>query len=309
MKQKQPLVSIITVVRNAEETIFRTINSALIQKNVDFEVLVWDGLSTDGTVEKLETLKGQIQFHSGKDSGVYDAMNRSLKLAKGKWILFLNADDYFLNDDSLEKLVNLAIQGKHDYVCGFASMFFGLKVWRPKTLTDFDFFVGNPSNHQAYLCKKSAYLELGGFDLRYKYAADVDFMFRVIKAGYRGGVVSEPIVHYSLGGLSTKNVSRGVNELEEIMAKFLHSDIQFARECRFVFHEGKIPSKAFIDRLMSAKWTLSQLSQLALFFGTNYCLEETPFFVRIKNLINKIVRTIIKNLVFQILKILPNRVL
>lgn len=309
MKQNQPLVSIITVVRNAEETILRTINSALIQKNVDFEVLVWDGLSTDRTVEKIKNLENEIRFFSGKDSGVYDAMNRSLKLAKGKWILFLNADDYFLNDHALEKLVNLARQGNYDYVCGFASMFFGLKVWRPKTLTDFDFFVGNPSNHQAYLCKKSAYLRLGGFDLKYKYSADVDFMFRVIKSGYRGGVISEPIVHYSLGGLSTKNVSRGVSELEKIMAKFLNSDIEFARECRFVFHEGKIPSKFFMDRLISFRWTESQLLQLVLYFGTKHSWEETSHFFKLRHLTRNLVRSILRKTVFQILKILPNRVL
>ncbi|PKA14095.1 glycosyl transferase [Leptospira meyeri] len=309
MNHKNPIVSIITVVRNAEDTILRTIKSALSQKNVKFEVIVWDGLSTDRTVEQLESVKDQIRFYSGKDSGVYDAMNQSLPLAKGDWILFLNADDYFLDENSLEKLVNRALDGKCDYVCGFARMLFGLKVWRPKTLTDFDFFVGNPSNHQAYLCKKSIYVKLGGFDLRYRYSADVDFMFRVIQEGYFGQIVKESVVHYSLGGLSTKNVHRGVAELEQIMAKFLNADVNFARECRWVFHEGKIHSKQFIENLTSLRWSDSQWKQIVSFLGSKYSLESTPFFTRVYSLIQTRIHLLLKAIIFQFLRILPNRVL
>lgn len=309
MNHKKPIVSIITVVRNAEDTILRTIKSALSQKNVNFEVIVWDGLSTDRTVEQLESVKDQIRFYSGKDSGVYDAMNQSLPLAKGDWILFLNADDYFLDEYALEKLISRALDDKCDYVCGFANMLFGLKVWRPKTLTDFDFFVGNPSNHQAYLCKKSIYLKLGGFDLRYRYSADVDFMFRVIKEGYLGQIVEESVVHYSLGGLSTKNVSRGVAELEQIMAKFLNADVNFARECRLVFHEGKIHSKQFIENLTSLRWSDSQWKQIVSFLGSKYSLESTPFFTRLFSLIQTRLLLLLKAIIFQFLRILPNRVL
>ncbi|TGM82250.1 glycosyltransferase [Leptospira mtsangambouensis] len=309
MNYKKPVVSIITVVRNAEDTILRTIHSALSQKNVSFEVFVWDGLSTDRTVEKLESVKDQIRFYSGKDSGVYDAMNQSLALAKGEWILFLNADDYFLDEHALEKLVSKTYDKKCDYVCGSASMLFGLKVWRPKTLTDFDFFIGNPSNHQAYLCKKTVYSKLGGFDIRYRYSADVDFMFRVIKNGYQGQIVKESVVHYSLGGLSTKNVGRGVTELEEIMAKFLNSDVEFARECRLVFHEGKIHSQRFIEKLTSLRWTDSQWKQIVSFFGSKHNLESTPFFLRAVSAIRTWLLNVLKAIIFQILRILPNRVL
>ncbi|PJZ86270.1 glycosyltransferase family 2 protein [Leptospira harrisiae] len=309
MISKKPLVTIITVVRNAEDTILRTIHSALSQKNVNFEVLVWDGLSTDRTVERLEAVKSQISFYSGSDSGVYDAMNRTLPLAKGEWILFLNADDYFLDEYALEKLVKSTVDEKCDYVCGSASMLFGLKVWRPKTLTDFDYFVGNPSNHQAYLCKKSIYTKLGGFNIQYKYSADVDFMFRVIQKGYFGRQLKESVVHYSLGGLSTKNVGRGVAELEQIMAKFLDTDIEFARECRLVFHEGKMYSNRFIEKLISISWTESQWKHIVLYLGSKCSLESTSSFLKLISFINVKLRFLLKALIFQFLRILPNRVL
>ncbi|ABZ94449.1 Glycosyltransferase [Leptospira biflexa serovar Patoc strain 'Patoc 1 (Ames)'] len=309
MQNKKPLVSIITVVRNAEDTIVRTIRSALIQKNVNFEVLVWDGLSSDHTVDKIKTFGDQIRFFSGKDTGVYDAMNRALPLANGKWILFLNADDYFLHPLALEKLVLSTLDSKVDYVCGEAKMFFGLKRWKPKTLTDFDFLIGNPSNHQAYLCKKEIYTKLKGFNTDYRYSADVDFMFRVIQKGYIGKKIQDSIVHYSLGGLSTKNVGKGVSELESIMAHFLHSDLEFAREARLVFHEGKLPRETFLEKLISMKLSDSQWKMIILFLGKKVSYESTSGLMKIFYYYKSIGIKMFKRIVFLILSLLPKRVL
>lgn len=309
MQSKKPLVTIITVVRNAEDTIVRTINSALSQKNVNFEVLVWDGLSTDQTVEKIKSFGNQIRFFSGRDSGVYDAMNRALPLANGKWILFLNADDYFLHPNALEKLVSFTNDPKVDYVCGEAKMFFGLKRWKPKTLTDFDFFIGNPSNHQAYLCKKEIYTKLKGFNTQYKYSADVDFMFRVIQKGYLGKKSSDPIVHYSLGGLSSKNISKGVSELESIMAHFLDSDLHFAREARLVFHEGILPREIFLETLVSRNLSNSQWKEIVLFLGKKVSFESASPFLKSFLFFKSISINLIKRVVFLILSLLPKRVL
>ncbi|XDD45035.1 glycosyltransferase family 2 protein [Leptospira sp. WS39.C2] len=309
MQNKNPLVTIITVVRNAEDTIARTISSALNQKNVSFEVLVWDGLSTDRTVEQIKTFGDRVRFYSGKDSGVYDAMNKAFPLAKGKWILFLNADDYFLHPLALEKLLIPTSDPKVDYVCGEAKMLFGLKRWKPKTLTDFDFFIGNPSNHQAYLCKKDIYTKLNGFNIKFRYSADVDFMFRVIQKGYLGKSIQEPVVHYSLGGLSTKNVGKGVSELESIMAHFLNSDLEFAREARLVFHEGRYPRKSFLVNLASRKLSESQWRQILLYFGSKVSAESTSFASKLFSFFKVFLINMIKKAVFLILSLLPKRVL
>lgn len=309
MQNKNPLVTIITVVRNAEDTIVRTLHSALSQKNVNFEVLVWDGLSTDGTVEKIKTFGDRIRLFSGRDSGVYDAMNKAIPLARGKWILFLNADDYFLHPYALEKLVIPTSDSKLDYICGEAKMFFGLKRWKPKTLTDFDFLIGNPSNHQAYLCKKEIYTKLKGFNTKFRYSADVDFMFRVIQKGYVGKKIQDPIVHYSLGGLSTKNVDKGVLELESIMAHFLNVDLEFAREARLVFHEGRSPRNDFLEKLSSMKLSESQWRQILMYFGRKVSVESTSLATQRFSSCKVFLIRMLKKTVFLILSLLPKRVL
>ncbi|MCW7493193.1 glycosyltransferase [Leptospira sp. 2 VSF19] len=302
-----PLVTVITVVRNAEKTIQRTLVSALEQKNVSLEIIVWDGLSTDGTLKQIEKYRRQLTIVSQRDFGVYDAMNQALKIANGKWILFLNADDYFLSSDSLSLLLSEVGNTEFDYVCGCATLFFGLKKWPPKTLTDIDYFLGNPSNHQTYLCKKKVYDHLGGFNTQYKYAADVDFMYRVIQAGYKGLPVFKSIVNYSLGGLSSKNISAGVDELDKIRSNFLNSDLVFARESRLVFQDGLEFSEQFKSEVFSRKLSKTQKRFLDDFFKFNKSIESTSFIELNRKRFVRFMKNIAKKFVFFILKFIPSR--
>lgn len=93
----EPLVSIITVVRNDEHYIQRCIDSVFNQKYKSIEHIIIDGKSTDGTIEIIERNKDKLSFWlSEPDEGIYDAMNKAVKYAKGKWILFLGSDDILL---------------------------------------------------------------------------------------------------------------------------------------------------------------------------------------------------------------------
>ncbi|TGM51345.1 glycosyltransferase family 2 protein [Leptospira vanthielii] len=302
-----PLVTVITVVRNAEKTIQRTLVSALNQKNVNIEVIVWDGLSTDNTLSEIGKYKDQYKLISKKDSGVYDAMNQALKIASGEWVLFLNADDYFCSENSLSSLLGAIETSDIDYVCGYAKMFFGLKNWKPKTLTDVDYFLGNPANHQSYLCKKNIYDKLGGFNLNYKYAADVEFMYRVIQNGYKGLRVLKPIVHYSLGGLSTKNLSAGVAELDKIRSVFLNSDVDFAEKCRLIFVDGLEFTEDFKNEILVRKWSKTQREFLEIFFRDNQSIESSPTFHLFKKRLSLFIKHCLKKFVFIILKFIPSR--
>ncbi|EMY69486.1 glycosyltransferase family 2 protein [Leptospira vanthielii] len=302
-----PLVTVITVVRNAEKTIQRTLVSALNQKNVNMEVIVWDGLSTDNTLSEIGKYKGQYKLISKKDSGVYDAMNQALKIASGEWVLFLNADDYFCSENSLSSLLGAIETPDTDYVCGYAKMLFGLKNWKPKTLTDVDYFLGNPANHQSYLCKKNIYDKLGGFNLNYKYAADVEFMYRVIQNGYKGLRVLKPIVHYSLGGLSTKNLSTGVAELDKIRSVFLNSDVDFARKCRLIFVDGLEFTEDFKNEILVREWSKTQREFLEIFFRDNQSIESSSTFHLFKKRLILFIENCLKKFVFIILKFIPTR--
>src|SRR3954447_11488384 len=103
-----PKFSVITVCKNASESITATIDSLSSQSYRDFEYLIIDGASTDGTLETVRQNTGGFITHivSEPDAGIYDAMNKGIKLAQGDWIYFLNAKDRFANKDVLRQVAD-----------------------------------------------------------------------------------------------------------------------------------------------------------------------------------------------------------
>ena len=106
-KINYPQFSIITVAKNADSTIERTIKSVLSQKKVKFEYIVIDGNSNDKTLDLIKKYSSKIDYWvSISDKGIYNAMNYGLKLSNSKIICFVNADDFFFNKFSLSKVKN-----------------------------------------------------------------------------------------------------------------------------------------------------------------------------------------------------------
>lgn len=124
--------SIITACLNAERFLRRTLNSVLSQQGADYEILVQDGGSSDGSLEMLQAYSRRINWRSEPDAGIYDAWNRAVARASGDWAVFLGADDFFIADDVLQKsAVCLAkMPGEVDFAYG--SMALGRKG-RPST--------------------------------------------------------------------------------------------------------------------------------------------------------------------------------
>ncbi len=97
MENKDPLISIVSVVLNAEDFIEDLIKSILSQKYQSFEFIIVDGGSTDDTINIIKTYSNNIdKWISEKDQGIYDAMNKGIEIAKGEWIYFIGADDQLL---------------------------------------------------------------------------------------------------------------------------------------------------------------------------------------------------------------------
>ncbi len=99
-------ISVITVCRNAAGTIGANIFSVYSQKYDNVEHIIIDGASTDGTVELLRGIQeqGNVRFISEADNGIYDAMNKGIKLADGEWVFFLGSDDIFFDDEVLTRI-------------------------------------------------------------------------------------------------------------------------------------------------------------------------------------------------------------
>jgi glycosyltransferase involved in cell wall biosynthesis len=108
MSLSSPKVSVVTVVRNSEESIEKTIKSVFSQDYSNLEYIVIDGASTDSTLTILETYRDHINILiSEADNGIFDAMNKAIPLASGDWIIFMNSGDYFYDRSSLSQLSHL----------------------------------------------------------------------------------------------------------------------------------------------------------------------------------------------------------
>ena len=110
---KTPEFSIVTVCFNSEKTIKTTIESVLQQKYKDYEYIIVDGASKDGTMEIVKSyetkFEGRLRYISEPDKGIYDAFNKGIKMSKGKYVWIVNSDDY-IEPNALEKLIAITSQ-------------------------------------------------------------------------------------------------------------------------------------------------------------------------------------------------------
>jgi glycosyltransferase involved in cell wall biosynthesis len=176
-------VTVITVVRNGARTIERAIESVRAQTHRPLEHVIVDGASTDGTVDLLRRHEG-LRWISEPDDGLYDAMNKGVALVTDpdRYIHFLNADDAFPSPGSLAEL--MAGSGGADFVYGRVETqdeALGDRHLVGREVSRDDMLYGTKIAHQAVACRKRVFDKVGGFDRRYRLAADYDWMLRVLE--------------------------------------------------------------------------------------------------------------------------------
>ena len=177
--------SIITVVLNAKKDLEQTINSLRRQNFKDFEYIVIDGGSSDGTKNViLQNLDIIDKWVSEEDKGIYDAMNKGVKFAKGKYIGILNSGDTY-NENGLEIIFQYLNKDNYDFIFGSVLkkvLRHGYRKYR--ILWNFDFY----SSHSAgFFIKNEAQTKIGNYNLKYKISSDFDFFYRmIVKEKMRG---------------------------------------------------------------------------------------------------------------------------
>lgn len=213
------LFSIITVCFNSEKTIERTIQSVLNQTFHDFEYIIVDGASTDGTLEiikKYEALfHGKMKWISEKDKGIYDAMNKGIGLAAGELIGLLNSDDYY-EYDALEKISKAYGHYKYSIIYGAVrAVRDGREVM--VYVKNHEFIEQDMITHPSCFVSKSVYDRFGVYSLQYPYSADYEFMLRIRRENeIHYARIYDIITNFSDGG-----VSNGVKGYRDTM-RLLH---------------------------------------------------------------------------------------
>ena len=239
------LISVITVCYNSEKTIERTLKSMLNQTYSNYEYLIIDGKSTDGTLEILHKYEplfgGKMKIYSEPDKGIYDAMNKGIKKASGQLIGMVNSDDYY-EADALEIMAEEYKKITNPYVVlyGFQRNFEGEKEVKT-CLFHHDYLKKQMITHPTCFVTPKVYRDMGMFDLKFKSSADYEFMLRIQDTGkvhfqpvykvisnfQQGGMSSSQIgyretlgLQYRYGGMSKFRYCRAI--VKSCMYEFIH---------------------------------------------------------------------------------------
>lgn len=207
-----PKVSIITVTYNCGDILEGTLKSIFEQSAKIYELIIIDGGSTDLTLSVIEKFEKSIaHWISEPDNGIYDAMNKGIGLAKGDYLLFLNAGDSFNEIDTLEKIPfekypSAEIFYGETLILGNEGEQLGLRRKKlPRNLTWKSFRRGMVVCHQSIFVKR----EIAPFyDLQYKFAADVDWVIKSLKASKQIIFTKTIISNYTEGGFSNQNLKK-----------------------------------------------------------------------------------------------------
>jgi glycosyltransferase involved in cell wall biosynthesis len=208
-----PKISLITVTRNAETTIQRCIESVLSQDYANVEYVVIDGLSTDGTLKIITQYEGRINhFVSEPDMGIYDAMNKGIKIATGDVVGILNADDCFADKTVLSAVAKAfindeidALYGNLEYVKPGGSI---MRKWRSGSYKVNSFNWGWMPPHPTFYCKRLIFNDLGCYDLGYGTAADYELMLRFMHLNkLRVCYLNKVMVKMNIGGASNETLN------------------------------------------------------------------------------------------------------
>lgn len=220
------MISIITATYNSAETINDTIKSVLCQTNKDFEYIIVDGGSTDETIDIVKSYEsefsGRLKWVSEKDKGIYDAMNKGIKMASGDIIGILNSDDYYTSDDILQTIADAfkcqnvdAIYGDihfiKDGVPDKCVRYYSSRLFSPFWLR-FGFMPAHPS----FYCKRDVFDKSGLYRLDYKIGSDYEMMVRLFrKHKISSRYVPKDFVTMRTGGASNSNLQSRLTLIKE----------------------------------------------------------------------------------------------
>lgn len=227
----KPLVSIITVCYNSEKTISDTIESVINQSYKNIEYIIIDGMSSDDTINIVNNYINScsnIKFRviSEKDKGIYDAMNKGIKLCNGDIVGIINSDDFYFNNYVIDNVVNEFLMNDVSIVYGDIVMSDAndtKKILRRWVAGEGKFNTGWSIPHPSTFIKKEIYNHYGDFDINFSISADYDLLYRFVelkKCNYC--YINNNLVNMRLGGESTsgiKNIFKGNYEVFKSLKK------------------------------------------------------------------------------------------
>jgi putative colanic acid biosynthesis glycosyltransferase len=201
------LVSVITVTRNAASNLEKTLKSVEAQQYEAIEQVVVDGLSTDDTVDIIHKHEKTIaRWVSEPDRGIYDAMNKGVSMARGEWVLFMNAGDTFASDDVLQRIFSHRWNAE--------GVLYGDVVkdgYIKKAPGEYHLYHRMLFCHQSSLTRRSL-LIASPFDISHRLSADFKFFMEQYQRGVKFAYVGMPVANFDTTGVSNTRRSLGLRD-------------------------------------------------------------------------------------------------
>lgn len=219
-------ISIITVTFNRGHVIKNAIEGVLRQKYKNYEYIIVDGVSKDDTIDILKEyvpkFEGRMRWISEPDKGMYDAINKGIRMSTGDVIGIINSDDFFHRDDTFDIIANAFEDGRTDAIFGDSRLLFDDGREKISSCAGFQrwmYRIGMMPGHQSFYAKKSLYERYGYYKLGYKIAADFELMTRFmyvnnVKAKY----IPEAYFTFRMGGISTQMSNKLLLNKETVRA-------------------------------------------------------------------------------------------
>lgn len=221
------LLSVVTVAfRNYDGVVntWRSLRNLARDPSLTFEWIVVDGGSDDGTAQFLEKLNGEfnLRFVSEKDRGIYDAMNKGIAMAQGRYTLFLNSGDVF-HEDVTDFVRQLGRKNDDAMYIGDALLDFGEgNKTRRSAKHGWYIYHSLPASHQAIFFP-TAGLKKHPYDLQYKVSSDYALAASLYKSGYPFRRIKGLVSEFSMGGVSTSNNLELCRDAKNVQRKILRA--------------------------------------------------------------------------------------
>ena len=247
-------ISIIIPTFNSSKTIETNIDSIINQTFKDFEVIVIDNNSTDKTVDLIKNKNlPKIKFLVEKDKGIFDAINKGIKLSNNQLISVLHSDDVYFDKYALQNVVNaFRIEIEADIIYG--DLIYAkknnlnsiLRYWKPGKYFKNSFFKGWHPPHPSFFAKKTLFEKYGYYHLENGNSADVELMYRFLETySVKSKYINKTLVKMRYGGASNKNIFSIIKQNIQIL-RFLKINKNFYKISKYFLYKFFNRLKQFV---------------------------------------------------------------
>ena len=235
-------ISIITISFNSQNSISETFQSVKNQSFNNYEYVLIDGDSKDRTLNIAKEQNHISKIVSEPDNGIYGALNKGIRNSTGEIIGFLNSDDTFNDENSLQHIVD-AFDDETD--CVFGDLIYTdtnekiKRVWKGSEFKKGAFKKGWMPAHPTFYCRRSVYEKLGLYDDRFKIAGDFELMLRFLeKHNVRSKYIPQTLVNMKVGGASNNGIKSKIDILKEEFRAFDQNNIS-VNKLSYLYHKAK----------------------------------------------------------------------